>query len=387
MLTNLKNVPLFGRYEVPPEIDRDFRNQYNPWTPSIAVQVSFGYAAAALLAMDHFNARNDTVVPELADLDEDCTVYFPDPKYADSYTDGGMSVKAFFDAMEEKPEHYCAVLGPLNVEANLKLRSALRALNIPMMVHSVENDVLSDKYDVSPETVTMSLSSQGRAQAMLEYLRAREYITGWAPANKGQDALIGENIEKIGKELFGLNVAVLAIDEPPPDVDEGEFVRRNLQQLKDNGITTIFLSSVREPFKLPQFAIYLEQMDMLTNDYFYILPPSLMIPSVGNLTVSVTAIEDLYGPQFLNSPLDKLLSGSVVFDRMDGFDYTFYASNKTKFDPFFSSWKQQGSDQVQRLNDLTPLVSVYLRDSCYLLSVCIRYVLYLTTGLWSRSTG
>ena len=96
-----RSLPLFhDRYTVPPDIKRDFTDQYNPWSPSLALRRGYSYAAAVLLAIDHFNARDDSVVPELRDLaDADCTAHFPDPTFADSRTDGGGSVRALFEAL------------------------------------------------------------------------------------------------------------------------------------------------------------------------------------------------------------------------------------------------------------------------------------------------
>jgi len=47
--------------------------------------------------------------------------------------------------------------------------------------------------------------------------------------------------------------------------------------------------------------------------------------------------------------------GAVVFDRMDGFEFNYYKSNFTDSDPFLNAWRQQGPDQVARLNRLVPL--------------------------------
>jgi len=295
-------------YELPPEIEQEFYGQYNFWRAPAASQIAYSYAAAALLAMDHWNTRNTIVVPELADVSDDCSVYFPEPRYADSKTDGDQSVKALWTAFSSG-YYPCAVLGPLQEKATFNLQSALAAFDIPMLVHYIENDLASEQESVSPRTITMSLSAQGRAKPMVEYMQSREYlnIASWR-SNQYQDTMLADMIENIGEQLFGVNVAVFEEKKPPPGLNEDDFVRENLKKLKDNGITTIFLTSIREPHRLPQFAIYLEQLDMLSYDYFYILPPSVVPPSFGNAT-SNKAIKELYGALVPGSPLDKLLSG------------------------------------------------------------------------------
>jgi len=302
-------IVLLFRFKLPPGIVQEFITQYDPWNAPAASKISYSYAAAALLAIDHWNSRNPIVIPELADLDDDCSVYFPDPKYADSRADGERSVKALWEAFNDD-NYPCAVLGPLQEKATFNMQSALAALDIPMMVHFVENDLASAEEAISPGTITMSLSAQGRATAMASYLKARDYlnIASWR-SNRYQDMMLAEMIQQMGEELFGINIAVFEEKKPPPGEDEDAFLLENLKKLKENGVTTIYLTSIREPHRLPQFAIYLEQLDMLAYDYFYILPPSVVPPSFGNTTKN-EAIKELYGEVVPNSPLDKLLSGT-----------------------------------------------------------------------------
>jgi len=257
--------------------------------------------------MDHWNNRDTAVVPELANV-ENCTVHFPDPKYADSHSDGANSVKALWDAIQTDNSYRpCAVLGPLEEKATLNLQSALAALDIPMLVHYVESDRAAAEASVSPETITMSLSALGRAKAMVQYLMSRGNLNiAGLRSTLQQETLLAETIEKIGEEMFNLNVTLFVDKKPAPDQDKDHYYRENLQRLKDNGVTTIFLTSIRDPYMLPQFAIYLEQLDMLTMDYFYVLPPSLVPPSFGNSTTN-SLLEKIYGDLVPGSPMDKLL--------------------------------------------------------------------------------
>ena len=132
------------RYEIPDDVELDYENQYNVWSTSRTSQISYSYAAAALMAMDHFNNRDASVVPELANMDAQCTVYFPDPTLENSRADGAVSVRALWDStIADELTRPCAVLGPLMEEANYDLQPALSALDIPMVVHRIESDLLS----------------------------------------------------------------------------------------------------------------------------------------------------------------------------------------------------------------------------------------------------
>ena len=55
-----------------------------------------------------------------------------------------------------------------------------------------------------------------------------------------------------------------------------------------------------------------------------------------NMAKAVETVQVLYGEQQPQSPIDKLLSGALIFDRLDGFT----VSQK---DRFLAAWKQQNA--------------------------------------------
>lgn len=331
------------RYKVAIENEKDYESQYNSWSNNITASVSYSYAAAALMAMDHFNNRDASIVPEISELDARCTIYFPEPTLTDSQADGSVSVRSLWDTSIESPteeNQFCAVLAPLLENANYELQPIVSALGIPMIVHHIESDLMSS--DESIGTVTLSLSTTGRAQAMLEYLQGRDFIANWYPAEK-QDIQLSEILERIGKQL-GLELSPYMYKTYPTSKEEEDFSRQHLMYLKQTGVTTIVVS-LKDASYLPGFAELLESLDMLSNEYFYILSP--MLAPVGG------SIRKLYGEHRQGSPIDKLLTGSLVFDRMDGFE-----GNKNEH-PFFNAWRRQSEEQVTRLNKLVSLDWLY----------------------------
>ena len=328
---------VFARYDVP--IAVEFDKQFNPWASSRTAQISYSYAASVLLAMKHFNERDGSVVPEIGDLDASCTVYFSDPTFADSKSDSTVSTKAFWDAIATNgTDPPCAMLGSLEEDINVGLRPALAALDIPMLVHYVESDLLaSGDMDGS---ISTTLTATGRARAMVEYLQDRQFLANWYPALDQEEALAAE-LERIGVD-FDLKVSLFVEKAALAGVNQDDFSRQNLLMIKESGVTTIFLS-LREPFQMQRLAKLLDELDMLTNEFFYILPPTAVL--------FVDAMLDIFGEQIPGSPIDKLLSGAIVFDRLDLFDVV-QGENE---DPFISSWRRQGTDLVNRLNALVPL--------------------------------
>ena len=319
-----------------------FRDQYNPWSIARISQLSYSYAAAVLLAIDHFNARDAAVVPELEDLKRiECTIHFPEPTFVDSGRDRAVIFRALRDIMEAgRP--VCAVLAPLQDDDVLSgLLPVLEALDIPLLVHSVESDALA-RGEERNIAALLSLSAAGRARAMVEYLSRRKYLADWhLPLN--QETLLAEAIQAIGRDQFDLQTFLFADKPATPGTDEEEFQRQKLERMKSSGVTTIFLA-IRQPYQLLALAALLEDLDMLSADYIYVLSHFLVPVRDDN------AIFGLYGEQRPGSPLDKLLSGAIVFDRLDGFDF-----RKENEDPFWESWKRQNATQVDRLNALVPV--------------------------------
>jgi len=333
----MSSVPsLLCRYEVP--IPVDFDGQYNPWETSRTARLSYSYAAAALLAMKQFNKRDDSVVHQIADLDATCTVYFPDPIFADSKSDGAVSSRAFWDYVaSNETDHPCAMLGPLEEQTNFELQPALAALDIPMLIYHVESDVLAS--EDRQGSISATLTATGRAKAMVEFLKKRKFFANWYPA-LDQETTLAQELEQVGNQ-FDLQVSLFLERTAPPGASQDDYTRQNLLRIRDSGITTLFLS-LREPFEAPRLAVFLDELDMLTSEYLYVLPPSVVV---------FDSMIEVFGEHPPGSPLDKLLSGAIAFDRLDLFD----VMEDEGQDEFLSSWRQQGKDLVDELNSLVPL--------------------------------
>jgi hypothetical protein len=127
-----------------------------------------------------------------------------------------------------------------------------------------------------------------------------------------------------------------------------QYKRQQLQDLKATGIRTILLYSDDMAFDLLETAQLLHELDMLTADFVYILPPHI-VPS--------NSVGDIYGEQTPGSPMDKLLSGSLVFEKMDPFQIVDDDDDdKTNHnDPFWNAWKMQNTSLVDTLNRLRPI--------------------------------
>jgi hypothetical protein len=102
------------------------------WPATTHGKLTSSWAAAALLSMDHFNARDPAVVPELGEkLPTNCTVYFPPPTLLDCAMEGITAVQALWrhttgDRTEDVP---CAVLGPMEHRTAEEVSAVTRVCN------------------------------------------------------------------------------------------------------------------------------------------------------------------------------------------------------------------------------------------------------------------
>jgi hypothetical protein len=78
---------------------------------------------------------------------------------------------------------------------------------------------------------------------------------------------------------------------------------------------------------------------LLTSEYSYIL---------SRRSMPIDRIPDMFANVEPGTPLDKLLTGALVFDQMDNFRWK-------QDDPFLAAWRQQNTTFVDQMNSLMPL--------------------------------
>ena len=167
-----------------------------------SVQTAVTHMASALMAMEDFNDRNPTIVPQLADDEfaiEKCSAYFPLPwddngengnastKMASVVKDDGdrqdMTAKALLSVLydmrdDDDGHHLCAVAGSLS---NLPARTAstlAAASSIPYLSHGADTTKISRPplYPLSGKTTA---DEYARGDALLSYLASldRNHVT------------------------------------------------------------------------------------------------------------------------------------------------------------------------------------------------------------------
>lgn len=308
------------------------------------------YTAAALIAMDHFNQKDPTVVPQLLDIANNCTVNLTTLEVADTAWDPDQAVYETIVEASTNPaqakafgeELPCVFLGPATEETSRAVATTTSALKIPQMVFNVAaGDLLS--VDAAPSTVGVSLNLPGQARGIVEYLQRpgleRDYlaIISWSSTETMDLSRAiegaGRALKAEGRELKVITVTV----SKAADLPEEEVFRRTVQQVQRTGINTIFLN-IRDTAKVVRFSEILDEYGMLKNDVVYML-------HAGSFPVDY--LNRVAGTQEANSPLDRLLTGALIFDVLDGFRYK-------KDDRFLQAWRSVDQQFIDRLNALIP---------------------------------
>lgn len=327
-------------YELPDDVPTDTLGQYDFLSAQSGSRLSFAYSAAVIMAIDHFNNRNSSVVPEVANIDPNCSIYFTDPSFIDTNTDGGEAVRELYNLVDELEEKPCAVLGTVEGQTNIDMIPAVNTYQIPLISYYTEDAT----FVAEKGTIGLTLSADGRARAMVNYLKPRQFLAFWYVAESERETALAEALVLHGGTEFKVEIF---------RVETNDIVKDKLKGLKDSGIKTIFLS-VLTPVDLYRYALVLSEMEMLKPEYVYILPPEL---------IPTDFVSVLYGEQLPGSPLHQLLSGALVFDRLDG-----YRANPDT-DKFLASWKQQGNETIDKMNSLVPKSAYYLAGPTYFQTV------------------
>ncbi|CAB9521351.1 Gamma-aminobutyric acid (GABA) B receptor [Seminavis robusta] len=329
------------------------------WPPTAFQQLSFSWAASAQMAMDHFNARDTSVIPELQTLapsNGECSVYFSPPTVLDSAQEGPTAVKALWTAttstiqQQQQPQQhtsndtlassYCAVLGPMDPRATEEVAAITTALGLPHLFYYTESNRFWNT-GLDGNTVGMPLSPHSRAHIMLQWLteHQREYLAVLHYPKDGSSDL--------AEELF-------SVANNPDEYYHKEIIVQNflrvlgpgqvpilLNQVQESAITTILLN-FDNPRAILSLANGLADAGMLTDKYLYIMSPDA-IPTDQRL-------QDVYGHDNYpaGSNVDRLLSYSIVFDVIDPF-------RVDDQDNFLQAWNELDSDMVHRINAQNPL--------------------------------
>jgi hypothetical protein len=333
---------------------------YGSWPDAETLgKASFSLMAAAELARKHFNERDSTIVPELAQLGgcdirlETQSIPGNESLYIDSAHSRSTAVEKLLSTIIEAIEggaepgtSLCGVVGPIEPRAVEGVSVLSETEKIPQVAYATIDRRLSRKDDF-PTFARIIPVAADLGDAVAKYVQRvweRDYL-----AIIYDQSDYGEQFEdplENAEDTLGFETITEHIVE-----GDNESIEKALEEVIEKGYRTILLATDREAF-LDDVARIAEEKGLLGEGYFWILsgdalPPALL-PTLRHE---------------VDSPVDKLLRGAAVFTNFDPFVYNGEA------DPFLKAWRSQNTTLVDRLNAIQPRQSsgdnFYTADQSY----------------------
>lgn len=147
------------------------------------INVAIDHMAATLLAMDHFNERDGSIVSELATLDDDCDdLRLPVEPGFTVMDDGDFTTNAVAALLEAREHHpaVCGVVGPYRNKAALGAAHVSGAMESPLLSYGAADTAKLGRLHLYPLTTKMTADEYDRADFVMDYLKnylQRDYVT------------------------------------------------------------------------------------------------------------------------------------------------------------------------------------------------------------------
>jgi hypothetical protein len=290
--------------------------------------------AAALMAMEHFNTRNATVVPEIGNLG-DCPIQFDTENSAvintDTYTHIGVQTLAAQLSSGSPPP--CAVVGPFNDIPGVDLSAMAAAFKFPVTMHRSFNlrlitDITSPyTTQLHPDIITTTyfvvslLYLKGRTDYIAFVYPLTETGTLW---RETVSVVLGE--ESIESRSFSYNSFF------SPATSDLHNMQNAMEAVKATGYRTIVVAPELPSVEIPAMAKAATELGLTNGDYLWIF--------TGDFDLTLLYSSD--------AAVQELLKGSLFVTPVSGYDLSVE-------DPFYRAWKSQGPAHVKSLNAANPM--------------------------------
>ena len=313
-------------------------------TSNTNFSMGFSHMAGALLAMEHFNARNGSIVPELAEL-TDCPIFFDEAnsKFFDTQAIGHYASQTF----AQQQVVPCSIAGPFFDTPNSDLSTFAQAYSIPLVSHRAFNNRIFDA-SVAPYTSVVFPDLAASSDTLVEFLLYKgrsNYISIFYPSADSTDSG-GQRREALTLALDQHNMRWFAQPYiPQKNISELEqHMTDVLQNVRDRGYRTIVValestihSHTKHTKQIVSLARAANKLGMLEGgNYFWIWMGD--IPQVWT--------DDFDDAQLII----QLLHGSAWVAAGEGYFL------QPEVEPFFQVWRQlPGTGFSARLNDVNPI--------------------------------
>ena len=303
----------------------------------------FSQMAAAVLAVDHFNARDTSVVPELSEI-SNCRISFDVTKsmFFDTQStthEGHLSFAAYTN--EFGPP--CAIAGPFNEIPAMGLSADATAYQIPLVAHRSFNYRLGNpRYNPFASTVYPDLlSSSGSLTEFLFSKGRTDFVAIFYALTE-----IGlQRNEGVTLRFDSSNIRYKLYPFFPPTLANVEYAERlihtEVRKMREDGYRTIVVALEDPVSEIPLLADAAEEFEMNRGEHFWVF--------VGYFEESFA--QQSSAPEYAN--VTKLLSGSAFLTAAE--NHHLLDPDHPDGDGFLSSWKRQNATFVERVNSFNPI--------------------------------
>lgn len=296
------------------------------------VKMSIDYAASMLLAMDHVNDQDTSVVAQL----EGCMYTFENPPIIrDSRREKNEAFDALLAVNEEKLD-ICAIVGPFFEESILSNLQLAYTFKVPQFLFSMQDYRLTLSQQ-GPNAIGNSYNDQVLALDIVSFIQflQRDYmaIVHWPSDVKNR--LAYQIVQNAGKNQ--LTARSFELGMAPPPFDKSVQYPQTFRQVKATGFRTLVLLYDRAAH-LIDMAEAMEIAGVLDGSFVIVLLEQAAPPEALNL---------VFGDAPKDHPIWNLLSGSFVIRGLDNFLWK-------QDDPFLKSWRSQDSNFASRVQSILP---------------------------------
>lgn len=304
-----------------------------PYAPPYAVT----HAAAALMAVDHFNARQSVLVPELTNYTSNCNVAIDGLVVRNTDSREGQAPRLMLDYFKEHGTP-CGVVGDYTNIPTKEVGIVANGMDTVVVSHGADDAWLTSPRN--PGTTRTVADQHPNGEAIVSWLRSKQrteflsilytsHAHGLAYADTLRNAAQETGFQYLLREVIA-----------PPYVGTGPgMVRYALQKIADSSYKTIVVAINKYlGAQLPLIADFAEELKLNTPEYVWVF----VLPIEQTLDEFV-----VYSTMTENNPnITKLVNGSAVVRNLDA---------ATLSDtPFQTLWKLQDDAFVDRLNDILP---------------------------------
>ena len=286
--------------------------------------------AAVLLAMDHFNQRNTSIVPELEQYQE-CPVKF-DFSSSHFFNTGTSADKKYLERLVNMDRRPCAAVGPFSNHPALELGTMAAAMRFPLTIHRAYTysavDPVTNPF--SSHVFPHILSTSQSTAELLQHKGRTSYIAMLYPLTE----MGTQWREALGITLDEHNMDNLGYPYNAEGFDESEQVRPidgSVQAIKDSGYRTIVVTAGNAAIEVPEIAKAAKKVGLLNGEYMWVF--------AGDFDSSL-----IFSPDDLTR---ELLTGAILILPQEHI--------WARDDPFMKVWKDQGPDAARRLNEFNPV--------------------------------